>query len=392
MTTENGFTERLSLAEAWAWLDARPRITGTETIPLDRALLRVLATSLTFPESRPVGDSAITDGYAVQSESTLGASSYNPLFLTIVPIGAPLAQGCASVCHAGGALPAGADAVLPVEAGEALGSVLEICAAVARGQNVAVVGQAARRGDTALSPGRRLGAPEIALASLLAVERLEVLRRPQIALVIVGPKPPGLEALATALSSLITRDGGVARVISVGAGGLVDGIRSSADADAVLVAGRSGWGEDDAAAQAVVAAGGRLDHHGLALKPGGSAGFGGLGEVPVLLLPGDPLAALVAYDLLAGRLIRHLAGRTNELPYPVRRFNVMRKVTSTIGVSEWIAVRCHGSTVEPLPLSPVDGLAGLGRADGFLIVPAGLEGYAPVESVDLYLTAEVSAR
>ena len=257
-------------------------------------------------------------------------------------------------------MPSGADAVLPLEAGEAVGSILEICAPVARGQNVGIMGQAAKAGDVAIAQGRRLGAPEIALAALLGVQRLDVLRRPDVALVVVGPKPPAFEAIATALSCLITRDGGVARVISAGNGGLAESIRSSAGADIVLVAGRSGWGDDDEAASAIVAAGGRLDHHGLALTPGGSAGFGGLGDAPLLLLSGDPLAALVTYDLLAGRLVRHLAGRANELPYPIRRFKLLRKITSPIGMSEWVAVRCHGSNVEPLPLPQADGLAGLG--------------------------------
>ena len=276
------------------------------------------------------------------------------------------------------------------EAGEAVGSILENlrtgCARAER-RDDGPGREGGRRGHCAGAASR---APEIALASLLGVQRLDVLRRPDVALVVVGPKPPAFEGIATALSSLITRDGGVARVIPQ-ARWLAESIRSSAGADIVLVAGRSGWGDDDEAASAIIDAGGRLDHHGLALTPGGSAGFGGLGDAPLLLLSGDPLAALVTYDLLAGRLVRHLAGRANELPYPNRRFKLLRKITSPIGVSEWVAVRCHGSNVEPLPLPQADRLAGLGRADGFLIVPAGLEGYASGELIDVYVTAEVAA-
>lgn len=390
MTTATGFTERWSLTQAWAWLDARPHVRATEAIPLDHAFQRILAASLTFPESRPVRDVVTADGFAVQSESTIGASAYNPLSLTIVPQSTALGIGCASVCHAGGVLPLCADAVLPLEAGELVGSLLEICAPVARGQNVGTMGEAAKKGEVAIARGRRLGAAEIALASLVGVDRLEVLRRPDVALVIAGPKPSTFEAIATALTCLIARDGGVARVISASNAGLAADIRSSAGADVVLVAGRSGWGDDDTAAGAIVEAGGRLDHHGLAMTPGSSAGFGGLGEASLLLLPGDPLAALVTYDLLAGRLVRRLAGHTVKLPYPNRRFKLTRKIASPIGTSEWIPVRCHGSNVEPLPLPQTEGLAGLGRADGFLIVPAGLEGYAPGESIDVYVTAEVS--
>jgi hypothetical protein len=74
---------------------------------------------------RRIGDLALVDGHAMQAESTLGASTYNPLFLRIVPKGTSLTAGCASVCHAGETLPSGADAVLPAKIGEAVGSSLE---------------------------------------------------------------------------------------------------------------------------------------------------------------------------------------------------------------------------------------------------------------------------
>jgi molybdopterin molybdotransferase len=390
MMAKSGFTERMSLDEAWAWLDARPQLTDVETIPLDRAFGRVLAVSLTFSEDRPDRDRIVADGYAVRSESTMGASGYNPLFLTVVPKSGPLAKEAASLCHAGDPVPSNANAVLPLDAGEVVGSILEICAPVARGQDIGRKGLAAKQGDVAIPRGRRLGGPEIALAALLGTQALPLLRRPEIAVVLAGPKPPAVDALATALSALIARDGGVARVLLAGDAGMVESLRASLGADLLLVVGRSGWGDDDEAARAIEDAGGRLDHHGLALRPGGTVGCGGLGAASLLLLPGDPLAALVTYDLLAGRLIRRLAGHAVELPYSVRRFPLLRKIASPIGVSEWVPVRRIASGIEPLALSQADGLAGVGQIYGFLVVPAGLEGYAPGESIEIYVTAEGS--
>jgi molybdopterin molybdotransferase len=130
------FTERLPLVGAWTWLDACPDAMGSEAAPVHQAFGRVLPAPLTFPADRPERDLALVDGHAVQATSTLGASTYNPLFLTIVPKGTALTAGCASVCHAGEALPSGADAVLPVEVGEAVGTALEVCDAVASGFGV----------------------------------------------------------------------------------------------------------------------------------------------------------------------------------------------------------------------------------------------------------------
>ena len=380
--THGRFTERLSLVDAWAWLDACPDAMGSEAVPLHHAFGRVLPAPLTFPADRPERDLALVDGHAVHAESTLGASTYNPLFLTIVPNGMALAAGCASVCHAGETLPSGADAVLPIEVGEAVGTALEVCDAIPLGFGVGRKGHAARLGEVAIEAGRRLGVPQIALAASLGATQLIVRRRPVVTIVLAGPKPPAIEALGLAISTLVARDGGamdcarrhhdMARTLSC-----------VAPADLFLVVGRSGWGEDDDAVHVIAAAGGRIEHHGLALTPGGSAGLGWLGGAPLLLLPGDPLSALVTYELLGGRLLRRLAGRASGFPYPVQRLVLSRKIASPVGVSEFVPVVCHGSSAEPLALAPADGLVGYARADGFLVVPAGLEGYAPGALVDV---------
>jgi molybdopterin biosynthesis enzyme len=109
--TQGRFTERLSLVDAWTWLDACPDEIGSGPVLLHQAFGRVLMAPFTFPADRPERDLALVDGHAVQAESTLGASTYNPLFLTIVPKGTALAAGCASVCHAGETLLSGAYAV-----------------------------------------------------------------------------------------------------------------------------------------------------------------------------------------------------------------------------------------------------------------------------------------
>jgi molybdopterin molybdotransferase len=380
--TQGRFTERLPLVDAWTWLDACPDVTGSEAAPLHQAFGRVLRASLTFPADRPERDLALVDGHAVQAASTLGASTYNPLFLTIVPKAMALTAGCASVCHAGETLPSGADAVLPVEIGEAIGTSLEVCDAVALGFGVGRRGHAARRDGVAIEAGRRVAVPQIALAASLGVTELIVRRRPVVTLVLAGPKPPAFEALCLAISVLVARDGGVVHCAPPHPD-MARTLSCAEPADLFVVVGRSSWGEDDDAVHVIAAAGGRIDHHGLALTPGGSAGLGWLSGAPLLLLPGDPLSALVTYELVAGRLLRRLAGRAADFPCPVQRFVLSRKIASPVGVSEFVPVVRRGSSVEPLALAPADGLAGYARADGFLVVPAGLEGYAPGAIVEV---------
>ena len=156
MTLQASFAERLSLADAWAWLDAYRDAPASEPLPLPEALGRVLSAPLAFPEDRPDRELALIDGYALQAEFTLGADSYNPLSLTLVPKGAPVTAGSAIVCCAGEAVPPGADAVAPLDVGQATGAVVDFCAVVARGAGLAHKGDAARRGDIAIAAGRRL--------------------------------------------------------------------------------------------------------------------------------------------------------------------------------------------------------------------------------------------
>ena len=190
--TQVRFTERLPLVEAWTWLDACPDVTGSEAAPLHGAFGRVLRAPLIFPADRPEHDIALVDGHAVQAESILGASTYNPPFLRIVSKGMAVTAGCASVCHAGETLPLDADAVVPADIGEAVGTSLEVCDAVALGFGIGRKGQAARRDGLAIDAGRRLGVPQIALAASLGVTQLIVRRRPVVTLVLAGPKPPAL--------------------------------------------------------------------------------------------------------------------------------------------------------------------------------------------------------
>src|SRR5271165_5824249 len=388
MTARGRFIERLSLIDAWAWLDACRNVTGSELAPLNQAVGRILSASLTFSADRPDRDIALVDGYAVQAESTLGASSYTPLLLAIVPNGDAVAVGCASICCAGETLPPGADAVLSLEASDVIGTALEVCDAVARGVGIGRKGEAARRGDVAIDAGRRLGAPQIALAASLGVTHLPVQRSLAVAVVLAGPKPHAIESLGLALATLVLRDGGVARLIPC-EGGIARTLSCAAASDLILFVGRSGWGEDDNAVPAIATAGGRIDHHGLALTPGGSTGLGWLGGAPLLLLPGDPLSALVTYELLAGRLLRRLAGSPAEWPDAVQRFMLSRKIASPIGMSEWVPVVCRGSCAEPLGVPPADGVACYARADGFVVVPAGLEGYAPETRVDVVMSDNI---
>jgi molybdopterin molybdotransferase len=217
-----------------------------------------------------------------------------------------------------------------------------------------------------------------------------VRRAPRVALLVPGPKS-GPDVLTPMLHALLARDGAVVAAIPLTAGdeaALGAALHTPAleDCDLVVLAGRAGVGFDDVAPAQVQGAGGSIALHGLALRPGGSAGLANLprrgGTLPLLLLPGDPFGCLAAYDLLAARLVRRFAGLTPALPYPVASFPLARKIVSGLGSTDVVAVRLADGKAEPLPAA---GLVGASLADGFVLVAEGSEGYPVGASVPIYL-------
>ena len=382
-----GFSDRASFDEAIAWLDLHGRhrlpAEDIEDISVETAQGRVIAGPISAPADIPAMDCAGVDGYALRSSETEGASDYNPLLFTLNEPSHPLPMAGAALVSAGTPLPCGADAVLPFDATQLKGATLEIFGAVAAGSGVERRGQQLRAGAALIETGRILRPQDAGLLASLGVKRVRVMRLPRVRLVIAGPKAfAGCTAADDAngpmLCGLIRRDGGVVEIMNAAEPPCeaIGRAIAAPGADVILVAGRTGTGLDDEAPLALAKVG-ELAIHGVALRPGGSAGMGLTGTTPVLLLPGDPLGCLCAYELLAGRLIRGLGGRSSELPHPVQEAEVGRKIISAIGFVN--------GRVEPVGSSDFGGLASSVRADGFVVIPAPLEGYAPGTHVKVHL-------
>ena len=328
-------------------------VLGTERIGIGAAVGRMLA-SPCGGAAWPGVDRAAVDGYGIRAGLTEGASEYNPL---------PVVD--AVLLAAGAAIPPGVDAVVPCPALHRHGAVLEALAPVARGAGIE------RRGGDA-GPGFQVPAgllrPEaVALLRLLGVEGVEVVRQPEVAIVVAGAKG-GPDVLTPLLARLVADDGGRA---SFHAGP----DKVPAGADLVLLVGRSSCGWDDDMPQRLTAAGGWLDQHGVAVRPGDSAGLGWLNGAPVVLLPGSPAAAVTIYDLLGGPAVQSLAGRA-AVPRGVQQGAVLeRKITSAVGFADVVRVRLDGGRATPLGPADAGGLARVVMSDGWVLVPEGQEGF-----------------
>jgi molybdopterin molybdotransferase len=295
----------------------------------------------------------------------------------------------------GAPLPAGADAVLPVEHTQSQNQTLLAMGEVSAGKHVGSIGEDVRSGDVVLQAGRLLRPQDLGVLSSIGCGRVSVVRQPRVRILITGnellpagTKPRGYQiadANGPMLEALATRDGAVAIMP-----GLIADDRQSLlaamnePADILLISGGSSVGQEDHAPR-LLAEQGTLAIHGVAMRPSSPAGMGQFQNRLVFLLPGNPVSCLCAYDFFAGRAIRALSGRSHDWPYRRTNAKLSRKLVSTVGRVDYARVRLTGHEAEPLAISGASVLTSTTEADGFVVIPADSEGYASQSDVDVWL-------
>src|SRR6266446_1793126 len=181
-----------------------------------------------------------------------------------------------------------------------------------------------------------------------------------------------IDAAIACIGDAIGSQGGVATLAEQG--DLAD-VLAHADADAVVVVGGTGSGRRDTTVR-TLASMGEVLVHGIALLPGETTALGTVGARPVLALPGRLDAALAAWHLLGRSMLARLAGNRETLA--VRTAWLTHKVSSPVGFSELVPVRCEGVSASPIASGYVP-LAALAQANGWVFIPAESEGH-PAQS------------
>jgi molybdopterin molybdotransferase len=399
----HGFSERSEVNRVLQWVDEHAVRLSAEAVSINAAAGRVLAESLTAPISVPAFDRAAMDGYAVCGAESSGASDYSPLEFSIIgyalpgrPFEGSVASGTAVRIMTGAPMPQGADAVVPAEYASEREGRVEITLSVGPGKHVGLRGEDIRAGVTVLDAGRRLRPQDLGLLASFGLAQVLVSKQPRVRIIVTGDevvspgRPKGIydiyDANSAMLLGLVARDGGVLEAhykLGDDAAMIRDALLAPG-ADVILISGGSSVGSEDHAPR-LLAEVGELAIHGVAMRPSSPAGAGRIGETLVFLLPGNPVSCLCAYDFFAGRAVRLRGGRAPDWPHRTRQGTIARKLVSAIGRVDYCRVRLTGDEVEPLALSGASILSSTTRADGFVIVPAESEGYAPGTSVMVYL-------
>jgi molybdopterin molybdotransferase len=318
-----------------------------------------LAEDLRAPVDLPVCALAARDGFACASADLVGASAFAPAYLARAPhsveIGAPMPEGC--------------DCVLDADHVEREGALVVALHAAAPGEGVTRAGDDAQAGDVLARAGERINAARAALLHAAGV-RSASLRRPAVR-ILVAPHAAG--ASSAALVCALAQAEGARVDLCVAAGRSLEDLRGALDpagVDALVCVGGTGAGESDAMIAALRARGADPLLHGLALSPGASGAAGLFMGTPVLALPGRPEAAFAVWLALGGPMIRALAGARE--PAPLEAAPLARKIASAPGLCEIVLVEQAEGLWSPCAPS----LAGMARAQGFLLTAAGSEGFA----------------
>ncbi len=398
-----GFRNRATVEEAReAALDGVAPL-ETEPVPVTGCAGRVLAEDVVSDVDVPPFRRATMDGYAVRAADTFGASAYHPLPLILIgesmpghPAETRIEPGQAVQIMTGAPLPDGGDAVLRAEDAEGGDDRVEVRAAVPEGRNVGRVGEDIPAGTRVLSAGRRLMPQDVGLLASIGHDPVAVHRRPRVRVIVSGNEllPPGerpegsriVDSNSPMLTALVERDGGVVESVRR----LPDGREpmrealAAGGADVIITAGAVSVGREDYTPLLVEELG-ELRIHGVAMRPSSPTGVGRVGVAPVLLLPGNPVSCLVAYDFFAGPVVRTLGGRDPEWPYRTVALPLASRLVSQIGRTDYARVAVEGETVRPLAVTGASVLSSVTRADGFVVVPAGLEGYPEGAVVEVHL-------
>jgi molybdopterin molybdotransferase len=319
------------------------------------ALGCILAADAISPRAIPSADMALRDGWAVNAEATRDAGPYTPLPLDPPP------QRIDAFTH----LPPGTDAIAPPDAVTIVSGSLQIAAPIAPGEGVLPKSGDAAQSGFLFAAGARLRASDTAVLMAAGIDTLRV-HEPR--LTIVNTKPGVLEPAVQFVAKAAEAAGAI---VTVEADGDLEGALRAGAADAVIGIGGTGSGRKDRSVIALSRAG-NLYCHGIGLAPGDTAAFGHVEGRPALLLPGRVDAVVASWLVLGRALVARLAGGAiADVTQPAK---LARKVTSTIGIAEFVPLRLSEEGATPLA-SGFATLRQLAQADGWMLVPADSEGY-----------------
>jgi molybdopterin molybdotransferase len=388
----------LSIKEAQQLVLGRAERLPLESVPVGEAPGRVLGEPGTAAVDLPPFDSSAMDGFALRAGETPGRL---PVLVRIAagsPAPRALEPGEAMGIATGAVVPAGADAVIPLEYVVDSDNTIEIADPVSPGANIRPAGGDVRRGEVVVDSGARLGAPQVAALAAAGIAEVRAARRPRAAVLATGSelRAPGeqlepgqiYEANSLLLAAQLESAGAEVERLSPVADdedAHREALARGLAADLLVTSGGVSVGPHDLVRKVEAELGVEEVFWGVAVKPGKPISFGTLGHRLVFGLPGNPVSVLVGFELFVRPALLALQGAAEPLP----RFERGRLATAlepNPGRDELVRARLssdgEGALLEPLPGRESHMIVRAAAADALVLVRRGTEELAvggPVE-------------
>ena len=377
----------LSIDEALARVLARARPLAAESVPVAAAAGRVLAEDVTARVDLPPFASSAMDGFAVRAADLPGSLPVVFRIAAGLPADRPLAPGEAMEISTGGAVPDGADAVVPIEHVVITDNSVEIADQVRPGAHVRPAGGDVHAGDALLEAGTVLGAAQVGALAAAGVAEVLCARRPNVVVLSTGTelRTPGdglgpgqiYESNGPMLAAAFEVAGAIVEQI----GPIADDEESHRDAlerglaaDVLVSSGGVSVGPHDLVRRILAELGVEEDFWGVAVRPGKPLAFGSRGATLVFGLPGNPVSSLVAVELFVRPALLALQGAARPGPrYESAR--LAAALSRNAARDELVRARTRDDADETV-LEPLSGqeshmIARAAAADALVLVPSG---------------------
>jgi molybdenum cofactor synthesis domain-containing protein len=375
----------------------------TATVPLNSVLNRVLAENVVAKVDVPRFDRSAVDGYAVEAEETIGATQFKPKVAQLTNKNR-IDAGKTKQVWTGNPLPEGTNAVVMLENTKRVKGKIQVWSQVTPGENVSKKGEDTQRGDVAAEVGTRLKPQHLGLIAALGISKVEVFEKPIIAVLTTGNELVELgnkleenqifdinklvlsalcrEIGAEPLNLGIARDDvdEISRMLRVGL----------EESDVIITSGGTSVGGSDFVPDAVNMIGKPgVIVHGVAMRPAMPTGLAAVNGKPILILPGNPVAAIIGFEVFARPLVCRMLGMRQVEPRISVQAKMTRGIATTLGRRNFVRVRVfrHDGELlaEPISARGSSMISTMTKANGYVIVPENREGLAEKEPVYVQL-------
>ncbi|MDH7563540.1 MAG: molybdopterin molybdotransferase MoeA [Candidatus Bathyarchaeota archaeon] len=405
-----GFQCLTPIDEAWQTLFRAVNMRKLKVIavPLSSALNRVLAEDIVAQEDLPRFNKSAVDGYALRAQDSEEASQFKPKLFKITD--GEVIRGHTKQIWTGNPLPEGANAVVMLEDTRRVENQIEVWATLRPFENVSKKGEDVAKGETAIKAGTRLKPHHLGLLNALGWAQVQVYAKPKVAIMATGNELVELgvklqanqifESNRTVLSALCSELGSEPLdfgIVKDDVEEISEKIRSALkEADVVITTGGTSTGASDFVPEAVNRIGKPgVVVHGIAMRPAMPTALAAVDGKPVLILSGNPVAAMIGFEVFARPLISRLLGLRREEPRPWINAKTTRKMAAVLGRKTFIRVRVverEGELfAEPVSAKGSGLISTMTKANGYVVVPENCEGLGEGETVTVFLFDSIEA-